>query len=67
MQWRDREGVETAAIAAIVDLDGTRVLDVGCGGGRLTRFAAQRATCVYAFDPEAANVAKTTAALSPPG
>jgi 2-polyprenyl-3-methyl-5-hydroxy-6-metoxy-1,4-benzoquinol methylase len=64
MQWRDREGVETAANAAIVDLVGKRVLEVGCGGGRLTGFAAERAACVYAFDPEAENVAKATAALA---
>ena len=28
MHWRDREGVETAAIAAAVELDGKRVMDV---------------------------------------
>jgi 2-polyprenyl-3-methyl-5-hydroxy-6-metoxy-1,4-benzoquinol methylase len=64
MQWRDREGVETAAIASVVELAGKRVLDVGCGGGRLTRFAAERAAEVYAFDPEADNVAKATASLA---
>jgi 2-polyprenyl-3-methyl-5-hydroxy-6-metoxy-1,4-benzoquinol methylase len=63
VQWRDREGVETAAIASVVQLAGKRVLDVGCGGGRLTRFAAERAAEVYAFDPEADNVAKATASL----
>jgi 2-polyprenyl-6-hydroxyphenyl methylase/3-demethylubiquinone-9 3-methyltransferase len=64
MHRRDPEGVETAAIAALVDLDGKRVLDVGCGGGRLTAFAAERAAYVYAFDPQADNVAKATAALA---
>lgn len=63
VQWRDREGVESAAIAALVQLAGKRVLEVGCGGGRLTRFAAEHAECVYAFDPDADNVAKATAAL----
>jgi len=65
MQWRDRAGVEARAIAALVDLDGRRVLEVGCGGGRLTGFAAERAASVYAFDPEAENVAKASAALAP--
>lgn len=63
MQRRDPEGVETAAIAALVDLDDKRVLDVGCGGGRLTVFAAGRAASVYAFDPAAENVAKAENAL----
>ena len=31
MQRRDDEGVEAAAIAALVRLDGKRVLEVGCG------------------------------------
>jgi precorrin-6B methylase 2 len=31
MQRRDDEGVEAAAIAALVPLDGKRVLEVGCG------------------------------------
>jgi predicted RNA methylase len=43
LHWRDREGVETAAIAAVVELDGKRVMDVGCGTGRLASFAAARA------------------------
>jgi ubiquinone/menaquinone biosynthesis C-methylase UbiE len=64
MQWRDREGAEMAAIAAVVDLNGKRVLEVGCGSGRLTAFAAARAARVYAFDPDADSVA--TAADSVP-
>jgi ubiquinone/menaquinone biosynthesis C-methylase UbiE len=64
MQWRDREGTETAAIAAGVDLNGRRILEVGCGSGRLTAFAAARAARVYAFDPDADSVA--TAAHSVP-
>ena len=39
------------------------MLDVGCGGGRLTIFAAERAASVYAFDPEAGNIEKAEAAL----
>jgi ubiquinone/menaquinone biosynthesis C-methylase UbiE len=64
MQWRDREGIETAAIAALVTLDGKRVLDVGCGQGRLTALAADHAASVYAFDPSAENIAAARAALT---
>jgi 2-polyprenyl-3-methyl-5-hydroxy-6-metoxy-1,4-benzoquinol methylase len=63
MQLRDRDGVEPAAIGALVELDRKRVLDVGCGAGRLTSFAAARAASVYAFDPDADSVAKARASL----
>jgi ubiquinone/menaquinone biosynthesis C-methylase UbiE len=63
MQRRDPEGHETAAIEALVDLRGRRVIEVGCGGGRLTVFAAEHAASVYAFDPSGENIAKAEAAL----
>jgi ubiquinone/menaquinone biosynthesis C-methylase UbiE len=64
VHWRDREGVEAAAIAALVAFDGKRVLEVGCGTGRLTALAAARAASVYAFDPSAASVEAARAALT---
>jgi len=64
VEKRDEAGVETTAIAELVDLGGKRVLDVGCGEGRLTRFAAARASAVYAFDPSAESVAAARAALT---
>jgi ubiquinone/menaquinone biosynthesis C-methylase UbiE len=63
MYQRDHEGVEAAAIAALVELEGTRVLDVGCGTGRLTSVAAQAAAYVYAFDPNAESVAQARSSL----
>jgi ubiquinone/menaquinone biosynthesis C-methylase UbiE len=65
MQVRDGHGVEPAAILEVADLDGKRVLEVGCGEGRLTRFAASHAREVYAFDPDGDRVAKAAAALAP--
>jgi ubiquinone/menaquinone biosynthesis C-methylase UbiE len=64
MNWRDREGIEAATIAALVPLEGKRLIDVGCGTGRLTSFAASRAAFVYAFDPNAEKVAEARAALT---
>jgi ubiquinone/menaquinone biosynthesis C-methylase UbiE len=63
MQWRDRERREAAEIGAAVDVDGKRVVEVGCGTGRLTAFLAARAHRVYAFDPDAEKVAQARESL----
>ena len=47
---------EPRRIEALVPLEGARVLEIGCGEGRLTGFAAARAASVYAFDPAAERV-----------
>jgi ubiquinone/menaquinone biosynthesis C-methylase UbiE len=60
---RDADGVEAAAIERLVAFDGRRVLDVGCGKGRLTRLAAARASFVFAFDPSAESVAAARQSL----
>jgi 2-polyprenyl-3-methyl-5-hydroxy-6-metoxy-1,4-benzoquinol methylase len=57
----DVHEAEPQRIGALVPLQGARVLDVGCGEGRLTAFAAARAAGVYAFDPNAERVEQARA------
>jgi len=64
MQVRDRDEAEPAAIAAAAGLDGTRLLEVGCGSGRLTRAVVEHAAFVYAFDPNPDDIDKARASLS---
>jgi 2-polyprenyl-3-methyl-5-hydroxy-6-metoxy-1,4-benzoquinol methylase len=59
----DLHGAEPERIEVLVSLDGARVLDVGCGEGRLTGFAAARAASVYAFDPNAERLEKARTAV----
>jgi ubiquinone/menaquinone biosynthesis C-methylase UbiE len=61
---RDREAVEPAAIAKVIELAGKRVVDVGCGTGRLTAFAARHAAHVYAFDPSPESVEQARSAIA---
>ena len=46
----DPEGRELEALASVVDLDGLRVLDVGCGDGRLVWRIAPAAESVLGID-----------------
>lgn len=53
----DPEGAHLAALHRLAGFDGLRVLEMGCGDGRLTPGIAERAASVLAFDPEADKVA----------
>jgi 2-polyprenyl-3-methyl-5-hydroxy-6-metoxy-1,4-benzoquinol methylase len=53
----DPEGAHLAALRRLADLRGARVVEVGCGEGRLTPGIAEHAAAVLAFDPDAGAVA----------
>ena len=54
----DPEQNETRALFSFVDLDGRRVLEIGCGDGRLTWRYADRAGHVNAIEPFAPALAR---------
>jgi len=59
----DPEGTHLAALRRLQDFTGARVLEVGCGDGRLTCGIAEHAASLLAFDPDEAAVASARAAL----
>lgn len=59
---RDPEGIETEYLASTGALQGRRVLEIGCGSGRLTRRFAPLTAAVAAVDPDFERVSE--AALS---
>jgi ubiquinone/menaquinone biosynthesis C-methylase UbiE len=62
--WRiDPEGVETRALAQVAPVDGLRVLELGCGDGRLTFRYAEAAASVLAVDPDAEKIEAARASL----
>lgn len=59
----DPEAAHLASLRRLADLGGRRVLEMGCGDGRLTRGIAAEAASVLAFDPDADAVAAARRAL----
>ena len=59
----DPENNETRALFALADPSGLRVLEIGCGDGRLTRRYADRAASVTAIDPWAEGIARAKGSL----
>lgn len=59
----DPEGAHVAALRRLADFRGKRVLEMGCGEGRLTQAIAAEASHVLAFDPDAESVAAAERAL----
>ena len=59
----DPEGAHLAALHRLADFHGKRVLELGCGEGRLTFPVAADAAHVLAFDPDAERVEQARRAL----
>lgn len=60
---KDSEGVEVEALAALADFDGKRVLEIGCGDGRMTGLYAKQATEVLGVDTDEQSILEARAAL----
>jgi 2-polyprenyl-3-methyl-5-hydroxy-6-metoxy-1,4-benzoquinol methylase len=52
----DPEDTETKALHDYADFNGKRVLEIGCGDGRLTWRYADRAASVTAIDPKVEDI-----------
>ena len=59
----DPEGAHLAALRRALDFRGKRVLEMGCGDGRLTAGIAADADSVVAFDPDREAVKQAREAL----
>jgi predicted RNA methylase len=59
----DPEGAHLAALHRLGDFRGRRVLELGCGDGRLTLGIGQDAARVLAFDPDAEAVGRARRSL----
>ncbi len=55
---RDPEGKQIAALHQIASFTGKRVLEIGCGDGRITWGYADNTAHVTGIDPVAENIAK---------
>lgn len=61
----DPTGAELAALAEVVDFSGLRVLEVGCGNGRLTWRYAGSTEEVLGIDPDEEAIAAAQEATPP--
>jgi 2-polyprenyl-3-methyl-5-hydroxy-6-metoxy-1,4-benzoquinol methylase len=60
----DPDGAEILTIKELVDLDALRLVEIGCGEGRLTFECAREGALVYAFDSDGDAVRKAQAAIT---
>jgi 2-polyprenyl-3-methyl-5-hydroxy-6-metoxy-1,4-benzoquinol methylase len=54
---KDPEGAASRVLGQTADFTGTRVLEIGCGDGRLTWLYAPRAASVLGIDPDEEQIA----------
>ena len=54
----DPHGHEAVALGRLVDFHGKKVIDIGCGEGRTTRYIAETATSVLGVDPDEERIAR---------
>ena len=59
----DPEGAHLDALHRLADFAGQRVVELGCGDGRLTVPVAREAASVLAFDPDAESVEEARLSL----
>jgi 2-polyprenyl-3-methyl-5-hydroxy-6-metoxy-1,4-benzoquinol methylase len=62
---KDPEGAEARVLGQTADFTGARVLEVGCGDGRLTWLYAPRAESVLGVDPDEDQIALARSATPP--
>jgi ubiquinone/menaquinone biosynthesis C-methylase UbiE len=60
---KDPRGAEARALAELGDFEGKRVLEIGCGDGRLTWLYVEQAAEVLGVDPEEESIREARAAL----
>jgi len=61
----DPEAHELEALRTVVSFEGRRVLEIGCGDGRLTLRYSHAAASVVVIDPDAESVAALAAERLP--
>lgn len=62
---KDPEGAEALVVGQTADFTGARVLEVGCGDGRLTWLYAPRAESVLGIDPDDEQIGIARSATPP--
>ena len=60
----DPERAHLAALLRLADFAGRRVLEMGCGDGRLTVGIARAGATLLAFDPDAEAIARARRSLT---